>query len=299
MNIFVVGASGYVGGTVADKLVQAGHRVRGLVRTMAKARLLEKAGIEPVIGSLDDGALLGVEAFKGDGVVNAASSDHRPAADALIAALSGTGKFLIHTSGSSVIGDSARGSRSSDKIFDEDTPFLIDPLKQARRDLDLAVLKAAENGTRSIVICPSLIYGVGKGLNPDSVQIPFLAKNAREQGAVQLVGQGLNTWSNVHIDDVADLYIRAVEKAPPGAFYFAENGEASFGEIGEAIGQRLGLTRIEHLPADVAVERWGEAKALYTLGSNSRVRAKRARRELGWDPRHSSAINWILSEMPI
>jgi len=42
-------------------------------------------------------------------------------------------------------------------------------------------------------------------------------------------------------DDVVDLYLLALAKASASAFYFAENGEASFGEIGPAIASRLGL----------------------------------------------------------
>jgi nucleoside-diphosphate-sugar epimerase len=131
------------------------------------------------------------------------------------------------------------------------------------------------------------------------VQVPFLAANARDKGVVQIVGRGLNVWSNVHIDDVVDLFLLALTKAPAGAFYFAENGEASFGDIGAAIAKRLGLGSVEALPPEVAAERWGESKAYFTLGSNSRVRAQRARRELGWAPRHVSLLDWILTEMPV
>jgi len=149
------------------------------------------------------------------------------------------------------------------------------------------------------VICPSLIYGAGTGLNPHSVQIPFLVANARERGRVQIVGAGLNVWSNVHIDDVVDLYLLALAKAPAGAFYFAENGEASFGDIGAAIASRLALPEVESLPPELAAQRWGEPKAYFSLGSNSRVSSIRARRELGWAPRHASLIDWILDAMPV
>jgi hypothetical protein len=47
----------------------------------------------------------------------------------------------------------------------------------------------------------------------------------------------------------------------------------------------------------MAAQRWGEAKAYFSLGSNSRVRATRARRELGWSPRHSSVLDWIAEEL--
>ncbi|QRR32461.1 NAD-dependent epimerase/dehydratase family protein [Hydrogenophaga sp. YM1] len=299
MNIFITGAGGYIGGSVAHALLAAGHRIRGLTRAKQSAERMEALGITPVIGTLDDAELLASEARASDGVINTASADHAGAVQALIGGLIGSGKPFLHTSGSSVIGDDVRGSRRSEQVFDEDTPFVVSPLKRARRELDLHVLAAAQRGVRSAVICPSNIYGVGHGLNPNSVQIPFLVENALAHGAVQLVGTGQNVWSNVHIDDVVTLYLLALEKAPAGAFYFAENGEASFQDLGEAIRLRLGLSRIDAIDPEEAAARWGEAKAYYTLGSNSRVRAKRAREELGWRPRHGSVIRWIQSEMPI
>jgi nucleoside-diphosphate-sugar epimerase len=297
-TIFLTGATGYIGGSVAVQLIRSGYRVRGLVRNAENARRVEEHGIEPVLGSLEDGAQLTREARASDGVINTASADHPGAVRALIAGLEGSSKLLLHTSGSSVIGDDVRGSRRSEVIFDEETPFVVAPDKQARHAVDLEVLGSAEHGIRSAVICPSLIYGVGSGVNRDSVQIPFLAKNALAQGVVQLVGEGLNVWSNVHIDDVAALYVKVVERAPAGAFYFAENGEASFGDIGTALATRLHLRGVEALAPETAAERWGRAKAYFSLGSNSRVRGLRARRELGWSPRHTSVIDWILNDMP-
>jgi nucleoside-diphosphate-sugar epimerase len=297
-TIFLTGATGYIGGTVGARLLRAGHRVRGLVRNQTSAAVLAERGFEPVMGSLDDTELLAREARAADGVINTASADHAQALQALVEGLRGSSKPLLHTSGSSVIGDDARGERRSDFVFDEETPFVVSATKQPRRDIDLLVIDAASTGVRSAVICPSLIYGTGKGLNRDSVQIPFLAANARTHGAVQLVGAGLNVWSNVHIDDLAELYLLVLSDAPAGSFYFAENGEASFAEMGDAIAKRLGLSKVESLPPESAARQWGESKAYYTLGSNSRVRAKRARRELGWAPRHASVIDWIVDEMP-
>jgi len=298
MNIFITGAAGYIGGAVAKRLIDAGHRVRGLVRDSAKAELLLARGIEPVVGTLDDVDLLDREGRTADGVISAADSEHVQSLRAFIAAMEGTGKPLLHTSGSSVISDDARGNSVAEAIFDEDTPFIVEPAKQHRRDIELMVLGAASQGVRAVIICPSNIYGIGPGVNPRSVQIPFLVDHARDQGIVHIVGRGVNRWSNVHIDDVADLYLLALEKAPAGAFYFVENGEASFAEIGDAIAARLELGPVQSWPAEFAAQQWGEIWAYYTYGSNSRVRAKRARRELGWAPRHTSAITWILKEMP-
>lgn len=299
MKYFITGAGGYIGGSVAVRLLAQGHQVTGLVRDPAKARLLSAAGIVPVLGSLDDHEVLARAAREADGVVNTANADHLPSVQVLLAALAGSGKPLLHTSGSSLVGDDARGNALSQAIFDEETPFVVQPLKQPRHALNQVVLAAAASGVRSAIICPTLIYGQGSGLNAQSIQIPFLVEQARAAGAVRVVGKGLNRWSTVHIDDLSDLYVLALQSATAGAFYFAENGESSFAEIGQAIAERLGLGPVTSIAADEAAQLWGTAKAFYTFGSNSRVRAKRARRELGWTPRHDSAIAWIRGAMAL
>src|SRR5687767_11707862 len=109
MNIFLTGASGFIGSSVAARLIAASHVVRGLVRDPGKAAAVRAIGVEPVIGTLDDAALLTREAREADAVVNAASSDHRGAVEALVAGLTGSGRPLVHTSGSSIVGDEAMG----------------------------------------------------------------------------------------------------------------------------------------------------------------------------------------------
>src|SRR5215813_15264812 len=58
MRFFVTGASGYIGGSVAQKLQDAGHEVLGLVRSEEKARLLKERGIKPIVGALDEAGTL-------------------------------------------------------------------------------------------------------------------------------------------------------------------------------------------------------------------------------------------------
>jgi nucleoside-diphosphate-sugar epimerase len=299
MKVFVTGAGGYIGGSVAAALLKRGHQVRGLTRSAAGAEQLKSYGIEPVMGELDDSRLLMQEASMADMVINTANADHRGAVEALISGLSQSGKRLIHTSGTSIVGDDARGDFCSEIISTEETSLAIDPRKQARRDIDLMVMDAARKNVHSTVIIPSLIYGHGTGINKQSIQVPFLVRNALEVGSVQIVGKGLNIWSNIHIDDLVNLYIAAAEQAPAGAFYFAENGEASFSDVAQAISRRFSIPHIEHLNADVAVKRWGAARALFTFGSNSRVRSVRAKKELNWRPVHVSVQNWILSEYQV
>ena len=205
------------------------------------------------------------EASCADAVINAASSDNLPAVETLLNALTGSGKVFIHTSGSSVVGDDARGEWASEKIFDEDTAYAPAPEKADCAALDKLIIDAAGRGVRSVILCNTMIYGNGLKLNPYRVQIPPLVAQARKSGIGRFVGKGVNIWSNVHIEDVVDLCLRALSSAPAGAFYFAESGEASFLSIGNALAERLGLPGIEALPAETAAERWGEARAYLDL----------------------------------
>jgi len=111
MKIFITGASGYIGGSLAATLLAAGHRVSGLARSVDTAAALEKLGIAPLRGTLDDADVLGKAARAAEVTVNAASADHRAATEAMLTALAGTGKTFLHTSGSSIVGSRARRHR--------------------------------------------------------------------------------------------------------------------------------------------------------------------------------------------
>lgn len=302
VRVFVTGATGYIGGSVAVRLVEAGHHVRGMIRDPDRRDALARLGVEPVAGSLDDAGLLEEEARLADAVVNAADSDHRSAVEALLSGLGGSGKPFLHTSGSSVVGDDACGEASEsvfgEEVYDQGTSWRPAGEKAARVAIDQSVLDAAGRGVRSVVLCNSLIYGHGRALKRDSVQIPALAHQGQASGVIRHVGSGRNIWSTVHIDDVTDLYALALEGAPAGSFFFVENGEASFAAIAAALARALGLRGPQVWDLDAAVDEWGYERAVFALGSNSRVRARRARRVLGWQPRHGSVLDWIATEMP-
>jgi nucleoside-diphosphate-sugar epimerase len=292
LRIFLTGANGFIGGAVATALIADGHSVRGLVRGQEKARAIAAHGIDPVVGSLDDTALLQAEARTADAVVNTASSDHRGAIEAFIAALAGSGKPFLHSSGSSIVADLAMGE-PSDRIFYEGASFQPDPGKAARVAIDRLVLDAP--GVRSMVLCNTMIYGNALGSPAQSVQIPALVRQAKASGAVPYIGRGLNRWSNVHIADVAALYALALKKAPAGSFMYVESGEEALGEIAKAIAARLGLAT-QSLSAEQAIAIWGRNMAVFSLGSNSRVRGKVAA-ELGWTPVRRSITRWIAEEL--
>jgi len=295
MKVFITGAAGFIGGSIAAGLVRAGHQVTGLVRKPEQLQDLASIGVTGVVGTLNDRDLLIAQAQAADAVINAASSDNRAAVEAFIDALAGSGKVFLHTSGSSIVGD-ASGGEGTDRIYLEDQLPAPTADKAARVAIDDLVLAAASRGVRSAVLCNTLIYGHG-ALPRDSVQLPRLLKQARKSGIVRHVGRGLNIWSNVHIDDVVDLYLLALEKTEAGAFYFVESGEASFRDMSTAIARALKLGEPQDWPLEQAKEEWGYEMASYGLGSNSRVRGERARKQLGWAPHRPPVLDWIAGDM--
>lgn len=293
MKVFCTGASGYIGGSIAAALIEAGHDVSGLVRSESSAQAVKSFGVEPVPGSLDDAEVLADAAARADVVINAANADHEGAAQALLQALEGSGKTFIHTSGSSIVGTQSAGERV-DAIFDEETPFNPSTGRAARVALNEFILSSRTKDIRPIIICPSLIYGIGRGPAKHSVQVPWLITLARKSGGARHYGPGENVWSNVHIDDLVELYRLALASAPAGAFYFAENGENSMKEVCEAINRMLGIDEAPiAMSLEEAAHAWGESAAQNTMGSNSRVRAVRARTELGWTPQKPTLIDEI------
>ena len=288
-RIFITGATGFIGGSVAQRFVAAGAEVCGLARSRDRATALESLGVRPIMGQLSDTALLAREARAADAVINAADADDRQAVDTFVQALAGTGKTLIHTSGSSVVADEA-GGEPADAVY-TDMPEHPVAGKAARVAIDRRVLAAAADNIRSIVVCPTMIYGLGRGPTTQSQQIPALLRHARDAGTSHCVGRGLNRWSHVHIDDVAELYWLALQKAVPGSFFYAENGEATLLEIARDIARHLGVSGPESLSVDAASLVWEPAAVVYGFGSNSRVRADRARQDLGWSPRNSSIFH--------
>lgn len=293
MKIFMTGASGYIGGTVAARLLEAGHSVSGLARSEAGAAKLTGRGIAAVRGELSSHRVVRDASRAADAVINCADASDPFVVAAIVEGLAGSGKPFLHTSGSSVIGDKAAG-RFSPRVHHEDTPSEPLPEKIQRVAVDRAVLRAAAQDVRSAVLCPALIYGEGRGANPDSIQVPSLIRQAVKSGIPRYIGAGENVWSTVHIDDVASAYLLALEAAPAGSFFYLESGEASLKSIVESIARLLGAKRpAEGWSIDEAIAEWGPQAAWFSLGGNSRVRADKARAMLGWKPSGPGLVHEI------
>lgn len=158
------------------------------------------------------------------------------------------------------------------------------------------------------IVCPPTIYGRGRGPgNQRSHQLPELSRCTLQKGHGIQVGAGKAYWTNVHVHDLSDVYVSLVEAAAAGGgkaswgnegYYFTENGEHVWGDISKLVAtaaQKQGFIpsdRVEVLPNDEINELTAFGTGLW--GANSRCRAVRARKLLGWSPKGRS----IEAEIP-
>lgn len=273
MNIFITGASGFVGSAVVRELIKAGHRVTGLARSDANARSLAEAGARVHPGSLEDLDSLQRGAAESDGVIHtafihdfsnyaaSAEVDSR-AIEALGDTLAGSDRPLVVTSGT------LRAPTAG--LATEDTP--TDP-KFARRSETTALPFAARGVRVSVVRLPPTVHDAG-----DHGFVPELIRIARDTGVAAYLGDGANRWPAVHRLDAARAFRLALEKAPAGqrVHAIAEEGIPTR-EIAATIGKRLGVP-VQPRP----VEHFGWLGPFF--GLDLPTSSEKTRELLGWQP---------------
>lgn len=277
MKIFLTGATGYIGGAVAEALQAAGHTVAGLARSVEAEQTLKNRGLTPVRADLKSPQSMADGIGSSDGIIHAGTTNDgradQDAIRAMIEALKGTNKPLVYTSGVWVLGN------TGETPADESAPVQPVPIVAWRPGVEREVLESHSQGVGGIVIRPVIVYGRGEGLAGMFVQ------SANETGAARYIGDGQNRWSVVHVEDLADLYVRAFEKAKPGSLYHGAGGSAfRTREIAEAASfgaDAGGMT--ESWPVEDAREKLG-AYLVDALLLDQVVSGDKARRELGWEP---------------
>lgn len=299
MQVFVLGATGYIGTVVLEKLQAAGHSVIGLARSEKSAKQLQDRGCEPYLGDIFDIDRVIEGARRADATINLASASgvgkdfdaekafkaDRELAKALTDALEGTDKAVIYTSGSLAVADMSHGD-ATDQIFDENTPFNPPPLMASRAETDRMILEASVRGIRTIILRAPLVYGRG-----GSFFVPALFEIAIQKGSLCFVGKGENIWSTVHVDDLAALYVLAMERASAGELFHAASGEVTMKEIVEAVCRTVDC-KSQGLKMEQASKLLGDLVAS-VAGTNSRITAAKARQVLGWNPKMPSMLEDI------
>jgi nucleoside-diphosphate-sugar epimerase len=285
MKIFLTGATGYIGSAVADRLRAAGHEVTGLARSDAAASRLKSAGVQPVRGDFSDPASVGSAARAADGVISMATTYDPavdgPAIDAILEALDSSNKPFVYTSGIWSHGD------TGGKVVDETSPPQPAALVGWRQAVEDRVREGARRGIRTVVIRPAIVYGRGGGIPASFVD------SARKEGSARFIGTGKNRWPFVHVDDLADLYLLALEHAPAGTLLLGVSGPSyPVRDVASAASRGAG--------AGGRTVAWPLEEARKTLGAyadalvlDQQASGRRAEEILGWKPHRPDVIEEV------
>lgn len=238
--------------------------------------------------------------------VDCAHADHEVAAGAILKGIaarpSSSPGFLIHTSGTGIL----TYEDIDQKTFGSERTKIWDDIKDIKeinqipdhaphRNVDKIVL---ESGLQTAIVCPPMIYGVGRGPgNQRSIQVPTLARLTLERGKSFYVGEGKTHWTQVHIHDLSQAFLRLAEEAVKGGgsatwgsegYYYTENGDFVWSDVSRALAKEakkeglIDTEEVESLTAEDTAKLHPFGPVLW--GGNCRVTASRARRDLGWMP---------------
>jgi nucleoside-diphosphate-sugar epimerase len=278
MKVFLTGATGFIGSRIVKELLSNGHSVLGLSRSDAGAKGLIAAGAEVHRGDLEDLETLRKGAAASEGVIHCGfvhdfsrfqevCEIDRRAIETMGAALVGTSRPFVITSGTGIVRTPGRASTEDDEA---NSPMPRVASEQAGEAL-------SQRGVRvSIMRLPQVHDPVKQGL------ITYLVATAREKGVSAYVGDGAQRWPASHVLDTARLYRLALEKDAPFTRYHAVAEEGvSMRKIAEVLGKGLKLPVVSKSPEEAGEHfGWLAMFAGHDMPSSSKL----TRERLGWNP---------------
>jgi nucleoside-diphosphate-sugar epimerase len=300
LRIFIAGATGTLGRRLVPQLIARGHHVTGTTR--ANADRLREIGAEPVVvDPLDADALrAAVVAAKPDVVV------HQLTALSNLGMLRNFDKTFattnrLRTEGTDNLIAAARAAgarrlvwqsyagwpyaREGDAVKPEDAPLDPEPPADAReslaaiRHLEDAVMAARD--MEGVVLRYGGFYGPGTSIDEGGVHIDLIRKRKFPIG-----GNGAGIWSFVHIDDAAAATVAALEGGPPGIYNVVDDAPAPIAEWLPELAASVGAPPPRHVPGWL-IRIAGGAQAHSMMTSVRGASNEKAKRELGWAPRHT------------
>eukprot|EP01112_Ceratiomyxa_fruticulosa_P007398 TRINITY_DN1917_c0_g1_i1.p2 TRINITY_DN1917_c0_g1~~TRINITY_DN1917_c0_g1_i1.p2 ORF type:complete len:297 (+),score=82.44 TRINITY_DN1917_c0_g1_i1:1506-2396(+) len=271
MKIFITAGTGKIGSRAALALRRRGHTVTALVRDEAKAKKLVEGEVNVLVGDVLKPETYRDAIRENEAIIDTTSSFTTPNFDLTVYNIlleeikkaGGNKKRLIFTSG----GLAYAGSLEP---VTEESPFNPNPFIQGRIQVTKSIL--ANKDVYGTVIVPSMVYGGEGGHYTTFFQ-------QAEQGKVAVYGTGKNVLSNVHIDDIADAYVRVIEAntdvVSGQAFNFAEEKKLTLEEVAQAYADAAGFKgKVET----------GAPFPFALFDTNMYFDTSKARRVLGWNP---------------
>ena len=303
MNIFLAGATGAVGGQLVPMLVSRGHDVTGTTTTAAKADSLRAAGAQAVVlDVLDREATLAAVAASAPEIVvhEATALSDLGSPRRFDESFALTNRLRIEGTDSLVAAARAAGARrfvaqsfagwpyahEGGPVKDETDPLDPHPPKPFRESLaairHLERVVTTTDGLEGVVLRYGGLYGPGTSLAADGVHV-----DAVRQRKFPVVGDGEGVWSFVHIEDAATATVAAIEGEATGIFNVVDDEPARVADWLPVLATAVGAPPPRHVPTWLGRIAGGEATVVLMTESRGASNAK-AKRELGWRPRHAS-----------
>jgi nucleoside-diphosphate-sugar epimerase len=291
-----------MGRQLVPGLIAAGHEVVGMTRTESKQAALREQGATPVVA----------DALDPDQVADAVG---RTQPEVIVHQLTAIGALdmrrfdrdfaltnRLRTEGTdnllaagSVVGvrrfvaqsyTSWPYARVGGKIKSEDDPLDPTPAKEMRESLAaIRHLEHAVTGaewTEGIVLRYGAFYGPGTSLSPGGEQFEMVGRRR-----FPVVGDGAGVWSFVHVEDAAEATVAAIERGRRGIYHLVDDEPAPVAEWLPALADGLGAPRPWRVPRIVGRLVAGEAGVVMMTDVRGASNGK-AKRALGWAPRHPS-----------
>lgn len=248
MRAFVTGGTGFVGGAVVRRLLQAGHEVRVLVRPGTNTRQLDGLPVIQVEGDLGDVESLRRGAAECDWVFHVAAlysywghswdefleSNVEGTRRVLEAAHQAGARRVVHTSSIAALGIPKDGTSGT-----EETPCaladLIGPYKRSKFLAEEVVRDFVRQGVPAVIVNPSAPVGIGdhKPTATGQVIVDFL--NRRMPAYVE------TTLNMVDVDDVAAGHLLAAEQGRVGERYILGGENLSLKQVLDHLAEASGL----------------------------------------------------------
>jgi dihydroflavonol-4-reductase len=238
MNVFLTGATGFVGSHVARAFAAQGARLHLLVRSTSRLDNLEGLSAVTVIGDLRDPESFRSALSACEVLVHVAADYRLWVRDpqAMYAAnVDGTRNLLalarevgvrrvVYTSSVATM-----GFRKDGTIVDESTPVSLDDMighyKRSKYLAEQEAIVAARDGQEVIVLNPTTPIGANdiKPTPTGQIVVDFLNRKFPAY-----VDTGLNL---VDVDEVARMHVTALERGEPGERYILGGENLSLKQI--------------------------------------------------------------------
>jgi nucleoside-diphosphate-sugar epimerase len=290
MKVFVIGATGAIGGHAVPALVHAAHIVTALARTPEKAAQLSQQGASPMTISMFDRTAL-TEAFKGhDAVVNLATAI--PPTAKFLQAKAWTENDHVRKQGSATIIDAAIAAGiervvqesvsmiypdRADEWIDEHCPPDTFPMAQANLAAEANANRFSTAGGVGIVLRFGWFYGPGATHSEE-----FFALARRH--IVIMMGPPKSYVSSIHVADAGAAVVAALA-VPAGTYNVVDDAPVTKRSYADALAAAAGKTAWLRIPGRAALLLGNRTTS---LTRSLRVRNARFREASGWRPMYPS-----------